>query len=110
MSTPQTTASIPQQVESVIEAAVNLGTSLARLGASVIVIPLSLLPLKTRKDTVQAAHNVIEAIGQVNLSAFKAASRASDAWLRELDTALTTAAAPAAEAQTLVVEAAPAKK
>lgn len=95
MSTPQTTATVPQQIESLLEAAVNLGTSFARMGASVIVIPLGVLPEKLRQDAVQVVHNVIDAVGQVNLSAFKAASKASDAWLKEIDTALVKAAKPA---------------
>lgn len=93
MSSP--TATVPQQIESLLEAAINLGTSFARMGASVIVIPLGVLPAQLRQDTVKVVHDVIDAVGQVNVSAFKAASKASDAWLKELDTALVKAAKPA---------------
>lgn len=89
------TATVPQQIENLLDAAVNLGTSFARLGASVAVIPLSVLPVKLREDAVKVVHDVIDAVGQVNLSAFKAASKASDAWLKELDSALVKAAKPA---------------
>lgn len=110
MATSKTTTSVPQQVENLVEAAVTLGTSLVRLGASVIVIPLSLLPAQARQDTVQIAQNVIDSVGRVNLSVFKIAGKASEDWLKELDTALSKAAKPAAPAQTVIIDEAPAKK
>lgn len=96
MSTAEATTSVSQQVENLVDAALTLGTSVFRLGGSVMVIPISLLPPKARQDTIQTAHNVIDSVGRVNLSIFKVATKASNVWLHELDSALSAAALPAA--------------
>jgi hypothetical protein len=68
-----------------VETASTLGSSLVRLGTSVIAIPLSVLPSSVRTDTTNATREVFEAINTLNLSFIKAVSSVLDAWVREID-------------------------
>lgn len=102
MTTQATPAAQP--VESLVESVIALGTSLVRLGVNVGTIPLALLPADARQSTVKATHEVLTAVEKINVSVFKTASRVASTWLKEIDTALTAAAAPAAEAKQVVIE------
>lgn len=111
MTTSQNAAPVSQQVETLVESAITLGTSLVRLGASVLMIPLAALPPKARQDAIQVAHQVLTSVDRVNLSVFKTMSRVNSVWLGELDKAISAAAPPAEPgAQTVVIDAAPAEK
>jgi hypothetical protein len=111
MATAQTAAPVSQQVETIVESAITLGTSLVRLSATVMVIPLSALPPKARQDTIQAAHKVLTAVDRVHLSVFKTASRVASTWLGELDKAISAVAPPPeATAQQIIIDAATTEK
>lgn len=85
MTTQKPTAPLAQSVDGLVGAASDLGSSVAKLAAAMLAIPLSVLPPQARDDTTAAARDAIGAVGKLNVSIVKAVTSILESFVRTVD-------------------------